>query len=109
MGAAAFTQTVDPIDLGGTNKLYIGTLTMSSSYAANGDTIDWPGDLTTVTDARVMLGPHSAYALEYDGANAKIKAGWDRIQNAAAGAFVEVTAATNLSAVSVECWAILPG
>lgn len=108
MGVATFTQTLDPIDIGGTNKLYVGLLTMSSSYATGGDTVDWPGDITNVQDARVMLAPHSGYNLEFVSPNL-VKAGWDRIQNAAAGAFVEVTATTNLSAVAVECWAILPG
>lgn len=106
MGAAAFTQKGE-IPLPGGNRLLWGTLTMSSSYAANGDTIDMPGEVSLGDGSLQLSSSAGGYVLEYDGANAKVKAYWDRIQNAAAAALIEVTAATNLSAVSTECWALV--
>jgi hypothetical protein len=107
MGVATFTQDLDPQPLGGSNRLYVGRLTLSSSYATGGDTIDWPGDWTAVTDARVMLAGQGGYVLEYDGANTKVKAYRDN-GTATAAPLPEVANATNLSAVSAECWVILP-
>jgi hypothetical protein len=111
MGVATFTQVLDTIPLGGSNKLYVGTLTMSSSYATNGDTIDWPGDWAAtggVTDARVQLSDTGGRVLEYDGTNGKVKAYQDN-GTATAAALPEVANATNLSAIVAECWIILPG
>ena len=105
MGVATFTAAGDPVPLGGSNVLYPGTITMSSSYATGGDTLDMTGDLNP-RDGRLLIGGGPGYVLEWDGANAKVKAYRDN-GTATAAALPEVAAAVNLSTVSVEAWALL--
>lgn len=109
MGACTFTQYGDPVGLGGSTRLLRGNLAFSSSYATNGDTIDWPGDLN-IPDGGVQLSSSAGgYVFEYDGANQKVKAFRQKDPAAAGGADIalpEVANAVNLSAVSVECWVL---
>lgn len=66
-------------------------LTLSSSYATNGDSLPW-------TNADVILcgGGDTGYLISVDHTNSKLKA---YRQNAATGAFQEVPNTTDLSAV----------
>lgn len=106
MGVATFTQSGDPLQLGGSLRLYTGSITLSASYATGGDTVDFPGDVS-LADGRVMLGGvGTGRVVEWDGANQKVKAYQDNA-TATAAALPEVANATNLSTIVVECWALI--
>lgn len=106
MGAVTVTKAGDAIPLGGTARLQPLVLTMSASYATNGDTVDLEGDVGSA-EGRLIVGCAAGYVLEWDGSNQKIKAFRDN-GTATAAALPEVAAAVNLSAVSTEAWALLP-
>lgn len=73
-------------------------LTLSSSYATNGDSLPW-------SNADVILsGGDTGYLLVVDHANAKLKA---YRQSAATGAFQEVPNTTDLSAVTTRALVFL--
>lgn len=79
---------------------------MSSSYATNGDTLDFstkspPGMAPT----RVMAFPSAGYVPEYDLTNKKMKV---YQQSAATSALTEVPNTTNLSAVTFQCLVFYP-
>lgn len=85
-------------------KLAIIDVTLSSSYATNGDTVDFTtlGLVGTRGIAAVFVVPENAgYVAWYDRTNKKIKVFQ---QSAATSALTEVPNATNLSAVVMRCF-----
>lgn len=85
-------------------KIAVIDVTLSSSYATNGDTVDFTtlGLVGTRGIAGVLAVPENAgYVAWYDRTNKKIKMFQ---QSAATGALTEVPPTTNLSAVVIRCF-----
>ena len=81
----------------GTTKTYTRLITMSNSYAANGDVLNLKTSLGVNKILNVHFDNAGGYVLSYDVANGKIKA----YEAGADGAALdEVTATTDLSAVA---------
>lgn len=58
----------------GNRRAVLGTLTMSSSYATNGDTVTASGYGLTALDALLFMSQPAGYTLYFDKANLKVKA-----------------------------------
>lgn len=85
--AASVEEHLGPV------KLVIGTLTLSDSYATNGDTLDLSSYLSEIYD--VKPGARSGYRPAWDKANKKVK----MFEAGADGAALdEVANTTDLSA-----------
>jgi len=109
MGVATFTQRAE-FPIGNSARLCVGTLAMSASYATNGDTVDFQGDLAVPEGGVQLGGVPAGIALEWDGTNQKVKAYRNKNPADAGGAdiaFPEVANAVNLSTSVCECWVIL--
>jgi hypothetical protein len=88
------------ISLGGSRALAWGTVLMDNSYPTGGEAIDATGDLGY--DA--MVFESSTVVLQWDKANQKVVAYWGNAGSASV--LPEVTATTDLSAVSAQFIAI---
>jgi hypothetical protein len=85
----------------GRNNMALVDVTLSSSYATNGDTFDFATiGLIGVQPLFVDSAVNAGYVLFYDRTNKKFKVFQ---QSAATGALTEVPNATNLSAVVARC------
>lgn len=85
----------------GRQNLALVDVTLSSSYATNGDTFDFATiGLIGVQPLFVDAAPNAGYVVFYDRANKKFKVFQ---QSAATGALTEVPNTTNLSAVVIRC------
>ena len=102
----AATATVDQtIDLGGTEKLYIGRISLDNSYPTGGEAIDVSGNERF--DSMLLEPTSGGYILRWDAANQKVIALMGDNNNASDGPLIEVAATTDLSAVTnVVFWAI---
>ena len=92
------TNVFGPADPGGKRlKIMYGTFDFDSSYPTGGEAMDLSNEFKEVL--WVLMTPNSGYVFQYDKAAKKILAYWYDYDATADGAAVEVTAATNMSAV----------
>jgi hypothetical protein len=94
----AATATVEQtISLGGTAKLYTGTIALDASYPSGGEALDVSSNERLDI---VIAGPNSGYVFEWDAANQKLKAMYADYSNGSDGVLIEVPDTTDLSAVT---------
>ena len=106
MGSASFSRnTTDSIISLGDAKMYLGTVTMSNSYATGGDSLNLKTALNIDKILSVELSVQhgsAQYILKYDATNGKVKAFYYDYNAVASGAAIEVAATTDLSAVTAD-------
>ena len=91
MGATVVAVDVEE-HFGGV-KYISGTITMSNSYATDGDTLDLSTYLSEID--HVNLQGRSGYQWGWDKANKKVKSFWNDFDAGSDAALIEVTAATD--------------
>lgn len=97
----AATLTVrEQIPIGSSKVLELGTVTLDNSYPTGGEAIDATGDLGYDT----MIFESGTVVLNWDKANQKVIAYWGNAGTASV--LPEVTATTDLSAVTAQFMAI---
>lgn len=110
MGTATFARsTNDSIISLGNAKMYLGSVTLSNSYATGGDTLNLATALGVDKILRAILTVQSGssqYILRYDNTNGKVKAYYYDYDAAADGAAIEVAATTDLSSVTADATVI---
>ena len=84
----------------GTQKAYRRLITMSSSYATNGDTLELKTQLGVNRVLQVVFESDDGYILFYDRANGKVKAFYADYDAVADGPLIEVANADDLSGVA---------
>lgn len=87
------------ISIGGTDYLYLGTLTPDTSYTTAGDTVSAPASPALTLPEKIdyfgVEGSTGGYVAVYNAATAKVQ-----LYEGAAGVLKEVANAANLSAQS---------
>ena len=101
----AATFTVDKtLSLGGTENLYLGTISLDSSYPTGGEAIDNTGNERY---DYVLCQPKSGYVFQWDAANQKLLAYYADNNNASDGPLIQVPDTTDLSAITgIQTWAV---
>lgn len=114
MGTATFAVT--KVGVAGNMRIVIGTITMSASYAANGDTLSNSALGFSEVFFGTIEGQANRIILQYDRANAKVLAfyptgGATTAPSTAAGAIdpITTTGASTASAVDATTPALTPG
>lgn len=106
------TQITNPrrgVDVFGLHKVWVGEITFDSSYATGGEELKKADFGFAQGTSFVFINPvtaGAAFSFGYDYANEKLVAYWGDNANAAAARFVEVAAATDLSAIKVRVMAM---
>jgi hypothetical protein len=103
----ATVTALEDIELGGTERIYLLTIAMDSSYPSGGEALDLAGNRTIKF---LSCPPKGGYVFSWDQDNQKLLAYRTKDPGAAGGADIvlqEVSAATDLSALTdVRAFAI---
>lgn len=104
MGLTLTRVTQEPRSSDGYYYRTVYTVAWDSSYPTGGESLT-PGDcglVSSISDGEYWIEawPSKGYVPEYDKANKKMKLYWANYPGAAAGALVEVTNATDVSAIT---------
>lgn len=94
---AAVVTVNRSIELGGTDKLYVGTIAMDSSYPTGGEALDASGN----EQLDYVFCSHSGgYSFHWDAANQKLLVYYADYDAVADGALIQVPNTTDLSALT---------
>lgn len=93
----------EKLSLGGTSYLYVGTLTITSTYVTGGETVNL-SDNETFT---AVVAQSGVYSHKWDSANQKLLFYYYDYDAVADGAAIQVAnGATHTGASGMTCWAI---